>query len=100
MGTPVSDYLLIDNSNSFTKFALASLKKVGPSRKLRTAEISEATLRKRLRGWRWKTAVLSSVVPVKGEIMAAFFQAGGARVLRVDAKMRLGVGVKYPKPKT
>jgi len=100
MGTPISDYLLIDNSNSFTKFALASLKKIGPSRKLRTAEISEVTLRKLLRGWRWKTAVLSSVVPAKGAIMAAFLGAGGARVLQVGAKLRLGVGVKYPKPKT
>jgi type III pantothenate kinase len=53
-----------------------------------------------LRGWRWKTAVLSSVVPEKGDVMAAFFRKRGTRVLQISAKLNLGVGVKYPKPKT
>jgi type III pantothenate kinase len=100
MGSPVSDYLLIDNSNSFTKFALASPRKIGPSRKLPTREVDDAALKKTLRGWRWRTAVLSSVVPEKGDVMAAWLGAGGTRVLRVSAKLRLGVGVQYPKPKT
>ncbi len=100
MSAAISDFLLIDNSNSFTKFALASQEKIGPSRKLRTAEVSAATLRKTLRGWRWKTAVLSSVVPEKGEVMAAFFSADGGRVLPVNAKARLGVGIQYPNPKS
>ncbi len=100
MSASISDFLLIDNSNSFTKFALASREKIGASRKLRTSEVTDATLKKTLRGWRWKTAVLSSVVPEKGDVMAGFLGAGGARVVRVSAKVRLGVGVKYPKPRT
>lgn len=100
MSDSISDFLLIDNSNSFTKFALSSRKKIGPSRKLPTSEISDSTLRKTLRGWRWKTAVLSSVVPEKGDVMADFCERQGARVLRVSAKLQLGVGVEYPKPKT
>jgi type III pantothenate kinase len=100
MSASISDYLLIDNSNSFTKFALASREKIGFSRKLRTSEITNASLAKTLRGWRWKTAVLSSVVPEKGEVMATFFRTRGTRVLQISAKLRLGVGVKYPRPKT
>jgi type III pantothenate kinase len=100
VSSTVSDFLLIDNSNSFTKFALASRGKIGPARKLRTSEVSAPSLKKTLRGWRWNTAVLSSVVPEKGNIMAAFLKAGGARVLNVSAKVNLGVGVKYPKPAT
>ncbi len=100
MSASISDFLLIDNSNSFTKFALSSREKIGPSRKLRTSEITGTTLRKTLRGWRWKTAVLSSVVPEKGAVMAAFFRAGGGQLRQVSAKLQLGVGVKYPKPKT
>lgn len=100
MSASISDYLLIDNSNSFTKFSLASRTKIGPSRKLRTSEVTETSLKKTLRGWRWETAVLSSVVPEKGDVMAGFLGKGGAQVLRVSAKLRLGVGVKYPKPKT
>lgn len=100
MSASISDFLLIDNSNSFTKFALASREKLGPSRKLKTSEVTEASLKKTLRGWRWKTAVLSSVVPEKGEVMARFLGAGGARVVHVNARANLGVGVKYPNPKT
>lgn len=100
MGASISDFLLIDNSNSFTKFALSSRVKLGPSRKLRTSEVTEASLKKTLRGWRWKTAVLSSVVPEKGEVMTRFLGAGGAKVVHVNARANLGVGVKYPKPKT
>src|SRR5688572_21010479 len=100
MGTSLFDYLLIDNSNSFTKFALASREKIGPSRKLRTSEVAPASLKKTLRGWRWKTVVLSSVVPDKGEVMANYLKTGTTKVLKVSAKIRLGVGVKYPKPAT
>jgi type III pantothenate kinase len=100
MSAPISDFLLIDNSNSFTKFALASRDKIGLSRKLRTREITDASLKKTLRSWRWKTAVLSSVVPEKGAVMAAFLKKNGAQVLQVSSKLQLGVGVKYPKPKT
>ena len=98
MSTPISDYLLIDNSNSFTKFALATRTKIGPTRKLATADLDAASLKKTLRGWGWKAAVLSSVVPLKGDILAQFLAP--VPVIRVSAKVRLGVGVEYPNPKT
>lgn len=98
MSDSISDFLLIDNSNSFTKFALSSRKKIGPSRKLPTAEIDDHSLRRTLRGWRWRSTVLSSVVPQKGEVLAQFIAP--APVVRVSAKVRLGVGVEYPNPKT
>jgi type III pantothenate kinase len=98
MSTTTSDFLLIDNSNSFTKFALASQKEVGPARKLRTAEIERDALERVLRGWEWKLAVLSSVVPSKGDLIADFLAP--QPVLRVSSKVKLGVGVDYPQPKT
>lgn len=98
MSDSISDFLLIDNSNSFTKFALATRTKIGPARKLATADLNADSLKKTLRGWRWKAAVLSSVVPLKGDILAQFLAP--AQVIRVSAKVRLGVGVDYPKPKT
>jgi type III pantothenate kinase len=100
MGAALSEYLLIDNSNSFTKFALSSRDKIGPSRKLRTSEVTDASLRKTLRGWRWKTVVLSSVVPEKGAIMAKTLGKGDIKVVHVNARGNLGVGVKFPKPKS
>ncbi len=98
MVAPSSEFLLIDNSNSFTKFALATREEVGPSRKLRTAEIERDALGRVLRGWEWNTAVLSSVVPVKGDLIADYLAP--KPVLRVGAKLKLGVGVDYPQPRT
>lgn len=98
MSVPIPDFLLIDNSNSFTKFALATRAKIGPARKLATADLDAASLKKALHGWHWKSAVLSSVVPLKGEILTQFLAP--APVIRVSAKVRLGVGVEYPNPKT
>jgi len=98
MSITTADFLLIDNSNSFTKFALSTRDKVGPSRKLRTSVLDAAGLKNALFGWRWQVAVLSSVVPSKGEVIADFLSP--APVVRVGAKTKLGVGIDYPQPKT
>lgn len=94
---PAADFLLVDNSNSFTKFALSSGAALGPVRKAATRELDETVLRRVLRGWRFGTVVLSSVVPEKGELIARI--AAPARVLRVDHKLKLGVGIDYPQPR-
>jgi type III pantothenate kinase len=93
-----SDFLLIDNSNSFTKFALSTRKEVGQARKLGTRTLTEDGMKNILRGWEWKTAILSSVVPEVGERIAEFLAP--RPVLRVTAKTKLGVGIDYPKPAT
>ena len=93
---PAADFLLIDNSNSFTKFALASLTALGPVRRAATRTLDEAALRRILRGWRYETAVLSSVVPEKGKLIAR--AVAPAHVLRVTHKLNLGVGIDYPQP--
>ena len=93
-----ADFLLIDNSNSFTKFALASREKLGAARKVATRSLDEAALRTVLRGWKFARVVLSSVVPEKGDLIARFLAP--VPVLRVSARVELGVGIDYPKPGT
>src|SRR5438128_275219 len=93
-----AEFLLIDNSNSFTKFALASRNCLGPVRKASTRELDVSLLRRTLRGWEFDAVVLSSVVPAKGELIAEC--VAPARVLRVDHKINLGIGIDYPKPKS
>ena len=95
---PAGEFLLIDNSNSFTKFALATREKLGPVRKAPTRALDAAGLRALLRGWRFEAVVLSSVVPEKGALIAA--SVAPARLLRVSAKTRLGIGIDYPRPRT
>ena len=89
-------YLLIDNSNSFTKFALATRDAVGPSRKIATRTLTDADLRHVLRGWHFERAVLASVVPAMGEVIAQHL--GTTPLLRVSAQVDLGIAVEYPKP--
>ncbi len=93
-----ADFLLIDNSNSFTKFALSVGKEVGPSRKLATRTLTPDAMGNILRQWEWKRAVLCSVVPEVGERIAEYLAP--KPVLRVTAKLKLGVGIDYPKPLT
>ncbi len=89
-------FLLIDNSNSFTKVALATPEALLPVRKLRTAELTPETFRRVIAGWKYEHVVLGSVVPRKGDVIE---KALGVEVLRVSAKVKLGVGIDYPQPK-
>ncbi len=95
---PVAEFLLIDNSNSFTKFALASREATGPSRKLATSAITAATLRHILRGWRFERVVLCSVVPKKRIIIKKHLRSFPLH--DVTCSSSLGVGIDYPKPAT
>lgn len=94
-----ADFLVIDNSNSFTKFALANRKELlGAPRRLSTRELSTDGLTRVLHSWEFGATVLSSVVPEKGDLIADFLAPHP--VLRVSAKTKLGVGIDYPQPGT
>jgi type III pantothenate kinase len=93
-----AEYLLIDNSNSFTKIALSSRDHLGTVRRVRTQELDPAVLRRVLRGWEFKRVVLCSVVPDKAEMLARSLK--GAPLHRVSHRSRLGVGIEYPKPRS
>ena len=93
---PSAELLLIDNSNSFTKFALSSRDTVGPSRKCRTRELTAETLQTTLRGWKFARVVLCSVVPEKAELIEQCVR--GMEIHRVTHRSKLGVGIDYPKP--
>lgn len=93
-----AEFLLIDNSNSFTKLALASPRALGPIRKLRTSTLDADSLARALRGWRFRAVVMCSVVPEKGAFLAE--QLATHPVLSISAKTRLGIGIDYPRPQT
>ena len=93
-----AEFLLIDNSNSFTKFALSSRERLGAVRRARTSELDAASLRRVLRGWKFDRVVLCSVVPKKSALLRG--ELGGRPLHNVDHRSQLGVGIDYPKPKT
>lgn len=91
-------FLLIDNSNSFTKLALADDERLLATRKVSTRDLTPASLRKGLGRWKWERAVLCSVVPEKGALIER--ELAGAPLAQVSAAIDLGVGIDYPKPRT
>jgi type III pantothenate kinase len=93
-----AEFLLIDNSNSFTKFALASRDAVGPSRKIPTAKLDPPMLAHTLRGWKFDRVVLCSVVPKKAALISKALAA--FPLCPVSHRTRLGVGIDYPRPAT
>ena len=93
-----ADYLLIDVSNSFTKLAFASTKKLGATQRVPTPALSPATLRKIIRQRVVERIVVCSVVPKKDALIRG--TAGRVRVSFVSAKCKLGVGVDYPEPES
>jgi type III pantothenate kinase len=91
-------YLLVDNSNSFTKFALSTESAVVEVRKLATREVCAESVRSLVRDWSFDGAVVCSVVPQKGVVLREAFAP--APVVMVDAAADLGIGIDYPEPAT
>src|SRR2546423_5167503 len=97
-GKLTTDYLLIDVSNTFVKLAFATTRKIGKSARLPTGKFTAAAVRRILRGHKVGTIVVSSVVPKKNKAITA--AAGSARVLFLNPKLDLGVGIDYPRPQS
>jgi type III pantothenate kinase len=92
------NYLLIDISNSFTKLALASRSRLGKVSRVATPRLSARFVRDLLGRRKIDMFVVSSVVPKKNRTIK--IAARGAKILWIDARTKLGVGVDYPNPKT
>src|SRR4051812_18977503 len=90
-------YLLIDISNSFTKLAFASKKKIARTTRIPTQRLNTAYLRSLLRR-KVDAIIVSSVVPEKNrEVVRA---SKGTKVLWLKPGIKFGVGIDYPKPGT
>ena len=95
----MTDFLLIDISNSYAKFAFASIKRVSAPARISTSDVTSAVVARFLKKRKVRKVVLSSVVPEKN---SAVLKAANkkANVLRLDWKLNLGVGIDYPKPQS
>ena len=97
----MSDYLLIDISNSMTKIAPSGVAEIEADPLLiPTADITRKVLEEL--PWQPREAgpsvILSSVVPDKSKVIESTF--GEDRVLRVSSSIELGIGIDYPAPET
>jgi type III pantothenate kinase len=92
------NYLLIDISNSFTKLAFASEKRIGRTTRIETKNLSALFLKRSLKRRKIDMLAVCSVVPTKNRAVRGAARA--TRILWVTPKIKLGVGVDYPNPKT
>ncbi|MDQ3119657.1 MAG: type III pantothenate kinase [Verrucomicrobiota bacterium] len=92
------DYLLVDVSNSFTKIAFSTTKRVGASIRMPTARLTRSAFQHLFQKRQANAVIVSSVVPKKNAAIRS--AAAGARVLFIDTKCELGVGVDYAAPRT
>lgn len=92
-GAPSRKVLLVDVSNSFTKIAVASGKRIGTVRRIPTRELKRSDFSRH----RAELAVISSVVPFAEALIASSVRAPA---LWVDHRVPGGVLVDYPRPST
>lgn len=91
-------WLLVDNSNTRTKFALGDGAGLSTWRAvLPTAELDASTLGATLDGVAWSAAVVCSVVPAKAAVLRDFLETVGP-VHFLDHQSPLGLGIDYPLP--
>jgi type III pantothenate kinase len=93
-----TNYLLIDISNSFTKIAFSSRKRIGRPSRIETRKFNRAFLHRFIARRPIDMVVVCSVVPAKNRVVKG--AAGKTRILWLGPNVKLGVGIDYPAPKT
>jgi len=98
--SPTHEYLLIDISNSFTKFAASSRDRLRRVGRVATRSLARCDFADMARPG--QKIVLSSVVPEAGRLALSAFarQAERHELLTVSSRLKLGAGIDYPKPST
>lgn len=91
-------WLLIDNSNSRTKFALGDGGGLSTWRQvIATPEVSADTLARAVDGLDYSAVIVCSVVPEKARVIGEFFD-GRCPVHFINHRSPLGLAVDYPDP--
>jgi type III pantothenate kinase len=91
-------WLLIDNSNSRTKFALGDASHLLPWRGvIPTPDLTSATLDELLRGTYFDSVIICSVVPEKSLVLRDYFDSI-CPVHSLDSSSPLGMDIDYPHP--
>jgi type III pantothenate kinase len=92
-----TSYLLIDISNSFTKLAFATRRRISKPVRIPTERFSSATLQRFVKPRKIDIFVVCSVVPTKNGVVRK--AAKRSKILWLTPRLQLGVGIDYPNPK-
>ena len=89
-------YLLVDVSNTFTKIALATTRRLKAIHRIATAELTSQRLKATIVNWSFTHAVVASVVPSRNLAISSTLSTP---ILWVGPDANLGIGIDYPHPK-
>ncbi|MBX9742272.1 MAG: type III pantothenate kinase [Chthoniobacterales bacterium] len=92
----VGSYLLVDLSNSNSKFALATREALLEKRSIPTASLSKKNLEEITREWAPKFVIIASVVPEATQILTDFFKEATIPLFSINAQSDLGITMDYP----
>jgi type III pantothenate kinase len=92
-----SPYLLIDVGNGRLKLALASDSRLLERRETSTRDLTAASLKKVLKGWKFGRVISCSVVPAAAATLREYFDGG---LTELTHRSPLGIGIRYPVPET
>ena len=93
-----AEFLLINNNNTRTKFALANRDGLLAHESMMSRDVTTETVRAHLKPWNWDKVVLASVVPAN--VPALKEAQGGKAIVELSHTIALGVEVDFPNPAT
>jgi len=96
MTSATAEFLLVNNNNTRTKFALATRSEILDHRVMLSREVTETSVRELLAGWDYERVVLASVVPANVPALVAAHD--GKPLLELSHRLELGVIVDFPDP--
>jgi type III pantothenate kinase len=96
MSRTSAEFLLVNNNNTRTKFALATRSELLGHRAVLSRELTEGGVRELLRDWRYERVVVASVVPANVPALVA--AQDGRPLVELSHRLELGVEVDFPDP--
>ncbi len=91
-----AEFLLVNNNNTRTKFALATRDGLLDHRVMPSREVTVDAVRELLDGWDYERVVLASVVPANVPALVA--AQSGRPLVELTHRVELGVEVDFPDP--
>ena len=91
-----ADFLLVNNNNTRTKFALASRETLLEHRSMASREVTAAAARALVEGWDYERVIIASVVPAN--VPALVEAQAGRPCLELSHRLELGVEIDFPDP--
>lgn len=96
MDSDPAPFLLVNNNNTRTKFALASRDGLLGHRSMLSREVEEGAVRQLLEDWSYERVVAASVVPA--HLPALVAAQDGRPLVEVSHRISLGVALDFPDP--